>query len=306
MQQKPDGEGGREGVGSSRPPSPSGFRHFFLDPDVASAFTVPSVMKPTLMKTDVERFFRVQEFAARTGVTVRTLHHYDKLGLLRPQRHGTAGYRRYSERDVVRLQQIVTLKFIGLSLREIKALLTSESFDLAAALQMQRQVLVAKREQLDSAVYAIKKAEAVLQDNDLTKWEAFAKIIEVINMQENMDWMQKYYSDEARQKIEARKTLWTPELQEQVTRDWNQLFQEIETAAANHEDPASEKSQGFLCRWKELLHGFTGGDAEIQDGLNRFYADQANWPQPTTFQRPWSETVDAFMSQVRAAQPQAA
>lgn len=260
--------------------------------------------KSTAMKLEPERLFRVQEFAVRVGVTVRTLHHYDRLGLLRPSRHSPAGYRLYREGDVVRLQQIVTLKFIGFSLREIKELLAAKEFDLAETLRMQRNLLSEKRNQLDSAVRAIKKAESVLSANDLTTWEAFAKIIEVINMQENINWMQKYYSDEARQIIEERQKLWTPELQEQVTRDWNNLFQEIETAAANGEDPASEKSQGFLRRWSELLQGFTGGNAAVQEGLNRFYADQANWPPNTSFQRPWSDTVEEFMRKVRVAHQQ--
>ncbi len=64
---------------------------------------------------------QIQEFAQRTGVTVRTLHHYDRLGLLRPGARTESGYRLYGERELIRLQQIATLKFIGCSLNEIKA-----------------------------------------------------------------------------------------------------------------------------------------------------------------------------------------
>ena len=68
------------------------------------------------------RSYRVHEFAELAGVTVKALHHYDRLGLLTPRRT-EAGYRVYAERDLVRLEQIVALKFLGLPLRQIKALL---------------------------------------------------------------------------------------------------------------------------------------------------------------------------------------
>ena len=71
------------------------------------------------MKSRSEKLFQAREFAALTGVTVRTLHHYDRLGLLKPSRYTRAGYRLYSERDLSRLEQIVALKFIGFSLKEI-------------------------------------------------------------------------------------------------------------------------------------------------------------------------------------------
>lgn len=248
-----------------------------------------------------ERLLQAKDFASCAGVTVRTLHHYDQLGLLRPTSYTQAGYRLYSEKSFARLQQIVTLKFIGFSLKEIKELFSRDSFDLAEALQMQRKILKEKRGQLDSAIKAIEKAEAVLSSNDETDWDAFAKIVEVINMQENTDWMKKYYSEEAREEIEERKKLWNPELQEQVTRDWNNLFKDIEEAIAKGEEPASEKAQSFVARWDELLKGFTGGNPEIQKGLNRLYADKANWPTNMNFKQPWSEEVGEFIRKAREA-----
>ena len=87
-------------------------------------------------------FFHTHEFAQRAGVTVRTLHHYDRLGLLKPSRYTDAGYRLYGERDFARLQQIVVLKFIGLSLKEIKRLLEEKQLDLPGTLRVQREIVV--------------------------------------------------------------------------------------------------------------------------------------------------------------------
>ncbi len=246
-----------------------------------------------------KRWYQASEFARLTGVTVRALHHYDRLGLLKPSGRTPAGYRQYGESDFARLQQIVTLKFIGFSLTQIKALLEKDSFDLQKMLRLQRDILAEKRQHLDKAVKAIERAEQVLASKDEPDWEAFAKIVEVINMSTPTEWTKKYYSEEARQEIEERKKLWTPELQANIEAHWNQLFKEIEAAAASGEDPASPKSQAFAERWNELVKGFTGGNPEIAKGLNKLYEDQTNWPQ--TFKRPWNDTVDAFMIKVRAA-----
>src|SRR5215212_4431999 len=138
------------------------------------------------MSQTAKTMFLAQEFAERSGVTVRTLHHYDRLGLLRPSRRTRAGYRLYGERDFARLQQIVTLKFIGLSLKQIKDVLDRDSFDLSTALRLQREILGERRRHREMAIVAIEKAERLLASRAEPDWETFAKIIEVINMQN--DW----------------------------------------------------------------------------------------------------------------------
>ena len=80
---------------------------------------------------------QAQQFAELAGVTVRTLHHYDRLGLLRARRTGS-GYRVYRESDLDRLEQIVALKFVGLPLKRIKTLLDRDNLELAEALPRQR------------------------------------------------------------------------------------------------------------------------------------------------------------------------
>jgi len=97
-------------------------------------------------------------------------------------------------------------------------------------------------------------------------------------MQNETEWSKKYYSPEAQEKVEQRRALWSPELQEEVSRKWNALFADIE--ASLDEEPSSPKAQALAARWRELLAGFTGGDPEIQKGLNRMWSDQQNWPAP--------------------------
>src|SRR5215212_6145439 len=125
------------------------------------------------MSQTAKTMFLAQEFAARAGVTVRTLHHYDRLGLLKPSRYTEAGYRLYGERDFARLQQIVMLKYIGLPLKEIKLVLDRRELDLRMTLRLQRAVVEEKRRHLDAVIQAIERAESVMAESDQPDWETF-------------------------------------------------------------------------------------------------------------------------------------
>jgi DNA-binding transcriptional MerR regulator len=230
------------------------------------------------VKTGTKELYRAKEFASLAGVTVRALHHYDQLGLLRPKQRSHAGYRLYSLEDFARLEQIVVLKFLGMPLKQIRRVLQAES-GLGEALGRQQVVLAEKRTQLDRAIQAISNAQKSVRGRGAPDWKLFQYIVQEIEMQNSMDWTKKYYSPEAQAKVEERKKLWSPELQERVSREWAHLFADVETALG--EDPASAKAQALAARWRKLLEGFTGGDPEIQKGLNKMYADQANWPEQT-------------------------
>ena len=220
--------------------------------------------------------FTVSRFAELAGVTVRTLHHYDRLGLLKPSGRTGAGYRLYTSSDLGRLQQIVTLKFIGFSLEQIRGILDRKPFDLKDALRRQREIISDKRRRLGAVVHAIEAAERMLDRSRGCDWEKFRKIIEVIEMEKNTDWMRQYYGDKAWQKIQERRPQWSPELQEQATKDWTQLFRDVEAALG--EDPAGARAQQLVARWRKLIESFTGGDRDVTAGLGKLYADRNNWP----------------------------
>jgi DNA-binding transcriptional MerR regulator len=106
--------------------------------------------------------YTVGDLARLTGVTVRTLHHYDEIGLCRPSQRNAAGYRLYNDADVLRLQQILVLRELGLPLDEIASAISGEP-DRAALLRQHRVALVAKRGKLDSMLAAVDAALRVLE-----------------------------------------------------------------------------------------------------------------------------------------------
>ena len=245
------------------------------------------------MKNKQENFWQISEFAEKARVTVRALHHYDRLGLLKPFRRTAKGFRLYGEAEFARLQQILTLKFIGFTLAQIKRILGNQNFALPETLKLQRRVIEAQRAWLNLALEAINRAERVFKQNGTIDWESFQKIIEVIDMEQNTDWTKKYYSDAAQAKIEERKKLWSPELQEKVTKDWSELTADIEAAIADGTKPSDRRARQLAARWQKLLLKFTGGDREIQEGLNKMYRDEKNWQ--TTWKKPFSDEVQNFI-----------
>src|ERR671916_3416269 len=101
------------------------------------------------------RYYRVGEVAALTHVSVRTLHHYDRIGLLRPAQHSAASYRMYGESELLRLQQILTLRYLGFPLKRIGDLLDRDDFNLVASLRVQRHALrdrIAELERISAAI----------------------------------------------------------------------------------------------------------------------------------------------------------
>jgi MerR family transcriptional regulator, thiopeptide resistance regulator len=229
--------------------------------------------------------YRVGEFAKLAGVTVRALHHYDRIGLLEPQR-GSSGFRVYSLQDLERLEQIAALKFLGIPLAEIKLLLKRGPLTLADSLQMQREALGEKRKLIDRALVAIEAAEKAIQagqtqagqtqGRQMADASILRKIIEVIDMQPQENFMRKYYSDQAwldKERI-ARET--PAEERKKHVQAMRQVFAEIE--ADLDRDPASEDAQALTKRWLKQSETAHGGNEAVRAGNIEAWNDFKNWP----------------------------
>ncbi len=114
----------------------------------------------------------VGQVAERFAVTVRTLHHYDEIGLLRPSRRSAAGYRLYTDADITRLQHVVVYRRLGLALEDIAAVLDDPAADVATHLRRQRDSVMSRLDELSGLVVAIDRAlEAEMSGIALTREE---------------------------------------------------------------------------------------------------------------------------------------
>jgi DNA-binding transcriptional MerR regulator len=240
------------------------------------------------------KLWRITEFARDAGVTVRALHLYDRLDLLKPAALTESGYRLYGEAELARLEQILALRFVGFTLEQIKELLGGSTPPLATALRMQREVIVRRKRRLESALAAIDEAERALNDGapaDL--WATLRNVIEVFEVQNDWEWTKKYYSGEALERVEKRQRETPQAVVEQGQRDWTALIADVEQAVARGVDPSSDEARALADRWRALLTQFTSGDAQIQRGLNRMWSDSTHWP--ADFKKPWSDAAEAFI-----------
>ncbi|MFC5062438.1 MerR family transcriptional regulator [Actinomycetospora atypica] len=119
-----------------------------------------------------ETALTVGQVAERFAVTVRTLHHYDEVGLLRPTRRSAAGYRVYTDADITRLQHIVVYRRLGFALEDIAVLLDDPAADLGAHLRRQRDTVMTRLDEMRDLVTAIDRAlEAEVDGIQLTREE---------------------------------------------------------------------------------------------------------------------------------------
>ena len=134
---------------------------------------------------------KVEEVANLVGISVRTLHHYDEIGLLIPEETTEAGYRVYSEKNLETLQQILFFKELGFPLKKIMEIIDSPSFDRLEALEMQHNMLLEKKGRLDKMVETIEKtiqhSKGEIQMSNQEKFEGF-------------DFSYNPYEQEAREK----------------------------------------------------------------------------------------------------------
>jgi MerR family transcriptional regulator, thiopeptide resistance regulator len=137
------------------------------------------------------RLYQVKEVASLSGLTIRALHHYDSIGLLMPSARSDAAYRLYDDEDLIRLQQILIGRELGLSLEDIRRSLDDPSFDRREALLAQRAALVARAGRAADMIRAIDAALTAIEEEDMS----------TMDMKRIFDGFDpKHYDDEAKQR----------------------------------------------------------------------------------------------------------
>jgi DNA-binding transcriptional MerR regulator len=208
---------------------------------------------------------KVGELARRTGVTVRTLHYYDELGLLAPSHHTDAGHRLYAACDVARLQQIKSLRHLGFSLEEIRECLSRPDFSPQRLVELHLRRL---REQIELEQRLYKRLEALaesLRAAGEVSAEEFIQAIEAISL------FEKYFRPQQLDEIRARRDIVGEERIRQVEAEWPELIAQVRAEMDKGTDPASLAMQQLARRWKGLLDEFTGGNPAIERSLRTMY-----------------------------------
>jgi DNA-binding transcriptional MerR regulator len=183
----------------------------------------------------------------------------------------------YTDEDLLNLQNILALKFLGLSLEEIKVCLRTEPKQLQETLSMQKAMMKEKRDQLDAIIQAIDEAEKLLQTNR-GDWESIVRVIQVIQMEQNKDWVNKYLSAEQQKKLAEWGKGWSEEDQKRANEQWAAVWAETKRLVAEGKDPASPEAQALAKQQCDLVGQFTRGDAGIATGLSSWWKNYDKLP----------------------------
>jgi DNA-binding transcriptional MerR regulator len=221
--------------------------------------------------------YTVKKLARLAGISTRTLRYYDEIGILKPAKINSSGYRIYGQAEVDRLQQILFYKELGVSLDVIKEIVTSPTYDGAKALREHRDQLLAKRKQLDVLIANVEKTIASMEGRiimtDKEKFEGFKKQMIDDNEAKYGDEIRAKYGDDVVNRSYEKLKNMTKEEYEEVTRLADEVLATLAEAFANG-DPASEIAQKTAELHKQWLTYFWSEySKEAHAGLAQMYVD---------------------------------
>jgi DNA-binding transcriptional MerR regulator len=246
--------------------------------------------------------FSIGEFAEKTGISIRTLHYYDEIGLLRPEKHPTSGHRIYNHQDLITLQKILSLKFLGYSLEKMTHLIHEQSFtvDLTDTLSQHFQALQKEKEQLEQSMKAIKRVTTLLEDEGEVDSTILSSLIRGMHTEQiQNDWMEQhdlsYVTEELSKRSETEKIA--------LDKSFIQLSKEVKQFVGKPvEDP---KVQEIVQNYIETSFAFLGEDliqklanADIDEMDIQEIEEMVPSPFTEEEQKWLNEAMEYYMKQV--------
>ena len=231
--------------------------NLLIDSNVASYFIV-------CIKGEIQMTMRVKEVADLVGISVRTLHHYDEIGLLTPDETTESGYRLYSNENLETLQQILFFKELGFPLKKIKEIIMSPSFDRKEALQLHKKMLLEKRARLDKVIATIDKTiQHTKGEIEMTNKEKF----------EGFDFSHNPYEEEARERwgdaAVDKANEYAKGMSKEKQEEFNAIYRNL--AALRHGAPDSKEAQEAIKVWYDYLQNFSHYSLDAFKGLGQMY-----------------------------------
>ncbi|WP_197046929.1 MerR family transcriptional regulator [Paucibacter sp. KBW04] len=219
--------------------------------------------------------YSVGDLAKRCGLTVRALHHYEKLGLLKPTGRTEAGYRQYGEADVLRLHRLMALRQSGLALKQVGALLDAEHPPLREVLARQIEAL---EQQVQEQQHLLRALRQVQDSASASSEDLISQLMRAMSM---MRVHQKYFDAAQLKLLAGRRDALGEEALRASETAWPLLIQEVQAAMAAGVDPASPQVLALARRWQDLTRQFVGEDAGIQSKVREMYAKEPELQRST-------------------------
>ncbi len=223
-----------------------------------------------------EELMTVGELAKKMDTTVRTLQYYDKENLLKPSAQSEGGRRLYTTKDMVKLHQILSMKFLGFSLDDIKNHLISLDTpqEVANALSEQAQIIKEKITNLTEALSAIEALQGEVEQMHTVDFNKYADIIKLLQLKNENYWIVKLFDDKLMTHIRNH---FTEDSGKALFVKYQSLCDETVKLKIGGETPEGEKGQEIAKEWWSMITEFTGGDMSMLPELVKFNESKKDW-----------------------------
>ena len=205
----------------------------------------------------------VGALARRTGLTVRTLHHYDKIGVLSPSGRTESGYRLYSDDDVRRLERIVLLRGLGMPLDTIASALHGNGHELRELLERHSRAVDAELERMHAAQSRLTATIAQLQNHQYRSTDDALALIEAVAA------FERHFTDEQRRALSERAEALGPDRIRDAEQQWTRLIADVRREIDAGTPPGDARVVGLAREWRSLLDEFTNGRSDIAHSAGR-------------------------------------
>lgn len=219
--------------------------------------------------------YTVGDLAKRCGLTVRALHHYEKLGLLCPSGRSEAGYRLYNEADVLRLHRLLAYRQSGLALKDIGPLLDAQNPPLLEVLQGRIAEVQAQLRRQQRLLDALQRVAARAAQNEDSLTEDLLVTMGLMRSYE------KYFNEDDLQRLDGRRAELGDAQVRASEEEWPALIQAVRLEMERGTDPKSARVQTLAARWQALLAQFTGDDSEVKAKFQTMWANEPGLQRDT-------------------------
>jgi MerR family transcriptional regulator, thiopeptide resistance regulator len=213
--------------------------------------------------------YTVRQLAKLAGVTTRTLHYYDEIGLLHPQTYGDNGYRYYGEDDLLRLQQILFYRELDFSLAQIKTIIDRSDFDLVCALEGHKAALLDRVERITSLIHTVDQTILHIRGEIVMAKKDFYKGFDEAKQKKHAEEAQRRWGDTAAQS-QKRWDNSTPETKNEILGEMHAIGEGV--AANMDKGHDSPEVQHWIARWHKAINiHFYECSLEIFESLGHMY-----------------------------------
>lgn len=224
--------------------------------------------------------YTVKQLAKLSGVSVRTLHWYDEIGLLKPAFHGANGYRYYEEKQMLLLQQILFFKELGFDLQDIQKMLSQSHFDNIKALQKHRAILEKDIDRKKALITTIDKTLLHLKGEQIMSDKELYNGFDSTRQKEYEQYLVKYYGTAAEDLLFAsrKKTAkWDKDEWDSVKNLGDTIHKDLAKAITQGLTPDSDSVQVIIQRHYQMIERFYEPTKEIYIGLTALYAQHPDF-----------------------------